>query len=146
VPKQGELSLTQRGPDDKSGLRERHEPVAGKSLPDQADKPPAVEAAGKQVKGAKASPGRGPAPVSLPKDAVLRGGDKPAEDDPAKTKHDARRADAPAAKDQANQAQKPGNSAAPQSAPDARKLMIEDGVPEQDTPSHNGPGFGDLEM
>ena len=78
--------------------------------------------------------------------AVLRGGDKPSEDDPAKGKHEARRTDAPAAKDQANLVQKPDKSAARQNVADARKLMIEDGVPEQDTPSHDGPGFGDLEM
>ncbi|OYZ12597.1 MAG: conjugal transfer protein TraD [Novosphingobium sp. 28-62-57] len=146
VPKQGELSLTQRGPDDKSAVPERQEPVAGKSLPEEADKPSATGTAGKQAKAAKASPGRGRGSVSLPKDAVLRGGDKPSEDDPAKGKDEARRADVPAAKDQMNQVQKPGKAAAPQSAPEARKLMIEDGVPEQDTPSHDGPGYGDLEM
>jgi hypothetical protein len=41
---------------------------------------------------------------------------------------------------------KPNKPAARQSVADARKLMLEDGVPEQDTPPHDGPDLGDLEM
>lgn len=146
VPKQGELSLSQRGPDDKSGLPERQEPIAGKNLPEEADKQLAAGATGKQANSANASPGRGRGPGALPTETVLRAGERRAEDNPEKGKQDARRTDAPATKDQANQAVKPEKPAARQGIADGRKLMLEDGVPEQDTPAQGGPDLGDLEM
>jgi hypothetical protein len=41
---------------------------------------------------------------------------------------------------------KPEKPAARQSVADGRKLMLEDGVPEQDTPAQGGPDLGDLEI
>lgn len=146
VPKQGELSLSPRGPDDKSGSSERQEPIAGKSLPEEADKPPARGATGKQANSAKASPGRGRATVALSTDPVLRVGEQRAEDNLEKGKQDARRPDALTTRDQANQALKPEKPAARQGIADGRKLMLEDGVPEQDTPAQGVPDLGDLEM
>ena len=146
VPKQGELSLTPRGPEDNSNLGEREEPVVGAGLREGTDKPSKTGPTERQGKGAKPSSGRGRVSVSLPKDAVLRAGERPAEDNPAKGKQDARRSDAPDAREQANQTQKADKSVARQSVAEARKLMLEDGVPEQDTPPHDGPDLGDLEM
>lgn len=146
VPKQGELSLSQRGPDDKSGLPERQEPIAGKNLPEEADKQLAAGATGKQANSANASPGRGRGPGALPTETVLRAGERRAEDNPEKGKQDARRTDAPTTRNQAYQAVKPEKPAARQGIADGRKLMLKDGVPEQDTPAQGGPDLGDLEM
>ena len=146
VPKQGELSLSPRMPDDKARLHERREQVPRDGLRESSDQPSRATRADRHAQGPKPPSDHERSAVTLPKDAVARGSERPTGDNPEKGKQDARRTDAPATRDQASQASKADKPAARQSVADARKLMLEDGVPEQDTPPHDGPDLGDLEM
>ena len=56
------------------------------------------------------------------------------------------RSDLPQAKPPSDKPQAVDRTAQRQLEPEARKLMLEDGVPEQDQPSHEGPDLGDFEL
>ncbi len=82
----------------------------------------------------------------LPTNAALRKGDHPDEKDPSNSVKEGRRSDLPRANPHSDKPQAVDRTAQRQRDADARKLMLEDGVPEQDQPSHEGPDLGDFEL
>ena len=82
----------------------------------------------------------------LPTNATLRKGDHPDEKDPSNSVKEGRRSDLPRANPPSDKPQAVDRTAQRQRDADARKLMLEDGVPEQDQPSHEGPDLGDFEL
>ena len=82
----------------------------------------------------------------LPTNAALRKGDHPDEKDPSNSVKEGQRSDLPQAKPPSDKPQAVDRTAQRQLEPEARKLMLEDGVPEQDQPSHEGPDLGDFEL
>ncbi|WP_447953560.1 type IV secretion system DNA-binding domain-containing protein [Sphingopyxis chilensis] len=146
VPKQGVLALEPRKSAERtgSGLPADQDHPAGLTVdvrtPSTAapldgratDKPAHAEAAA-------------PA-VTLPKDAVLRAGAPAARNDPETHAKEPGRPDAPTSRDPANRPQAPDKPAERHADAEARRLMLEDGVPERDAPSREQPDLGDLEL
>ena len=82
----------------------------------------------------------------LPTNATLRKGDHPDEKDPPNGVKEGRRSDLPRANPLSDKPQAVDRIDQRQREAEARKLMLEDGVPEQDQPSHEGPDLGDFEL
>ncbi|AMU90267.1 type IV secretion system DNA-binding domain-containing protein [Sphingopyxis macrogoltabida] len=82
----------------------------------------------------------------LPTNAALGKGDHPDEKDPSNGVKEGRRSDLPRANPPSDKQQAVDRIAQRQREAEARKLMLEDGVPEQDQPSHEGPDLGDFEL
>jgi type IV conjugative transfer system coupling protein TraD len=137
LPKQGNLPLEQ-GLSAQDRTKEREPAKQGIKQPDpapQRTREAKPRKAGKGGGSASKSDKLGPA---LPKDAVVRKGSGAADSTP--------RSDAPMAKPPANPNPAAQQQVPRQNAGDARKLMLEDGVPEQELPSRSGPGLGDVEL
>ena len=84
--------------------------------------------------------------VTLPKDAVLRAGASPARNDPKAESKEPGRADAPTVRNPATRPQVPERPVERQADAEARRLMLEDGMPERDAPPREQPDLGDLEL
>ena len=145
VPKQGVLALEPRQPgeDRKSPVRDRQD--AATSLAGGVDAPSSATQRGR----AGDSPVRPDGPASgvpLPKDAVLRASAASGQQDLQKHAKEAVRPDAPAAREQALRPPAADKAAGRRGDAEARKLMLEDGVPERDPPPREEPDLGDLEL
>lgn len=146
VPRQGTLPLEPAVEVDAKQSRQQAAKRAEKDIPDDPSKP-----SGKSGHPRKSSPEahkatpRNSRPL-LPSNAALRKGDHPDEKDPSKSVKAGRRSDAPRAAPPSDKPQAADRTAQRQREAEARKLMLEDGVPEQDQPSHEGPDLGDLEL
>jgi type IV conjugative transfer system coupling protein TraD len=146
VPKQGTLPLEPAVEVDAKQSRQRVAKQAEKDIPDDTRKP-----SGKSGHPRKSSPEertatpRGSRPL-LPTNAALRKGDHPDEKDPSNSVKEGQRSDLPRAKPPSDKPQAVDRTAQRQLEAEARKLMLEDGVPEQDQPSHEGPDLGDFEL
>lgn len=146
VPKQGVLALELREAAEKS----RSEMPAGQDRPSHlridVGEPPATGADRRQAADVPAQANPASPRFALPKDAVLRAGTSSAGNDPARDAQEPGRPDAPVVKDPAS---RPQNADRPVGRPTdaaARKLMLEDGMPERDTPPREQPDLGDLEL
>ena len=146
VPKQGTFPLESAVDVDAKQLRQRVTKQAEKDVLDDTRK-----VSGKSSLPRRSSPEeraatpRNSRPL-LPTNAVLRKGDHPDEKDPANSGKEGRRSDLPRAKTPSHKPQAVDRAAQRQRETEARKLMLEDGVPEQDQPSHEGPDLGDFEL
>lgn len=145
VPKQGVLALEPRQPGEgqKSPLPDR--PGAGAGLAGGVDAPSSATQRGR----AGDTPARLDGPVSgvpLPKDAVLRASAASGQQDPQRDAKEAVRPDAPAAREQAHRPPAADKVSDRRGDAEARKLMLEDGVPERDPPPREEPDLGDLEL
>jgi type IV conjugative transfer system coupling protein TraD len=145
VPKQGVLALEPRQPgeDRKSPVRDRQD--AATSLAGGVDAPSSATQRGR----AGDAPVRPDGPASgvpLPKDAVLRASAASGQQDLEKDAKEAVRPDAPAAREQALRPPAADKAAGRRGDAEARKLMLEDGVPERDPPPREEPDLGDLEL
>jgi hypothetical protein len=146
VPKQGNLPLEPAAVADAKQARQQAAKKAEKDIPDDTEK-----ASGKSGHPRKSSPEASKAtPRSsrplLPTNAALRKGDHPDEKDPSNSVKEGQRSDLPRAKPPSDKPQAVDRTAQRQLEAEARKLMLEDGVPEQDQPSHEGPDLGDFEL
>ena len=146
VPKQGTLPLEPVVEADAKQSRQQAAKRAEKDIPDDPRKP-----SGKSGHRRKSPPEahnatpRNSRPL-LPTSAALRKGDHPDEKDPPNSVKEGRRSDLPRANPPPDKPQAVDRIAQRQREADARKLMLEDGVPEQDQPSHEGPDLGDFEL
>jgi len=146
VPKQGTLPLEPAVEVDAKQSRQRVAKQAEKDIPDDIRKP-----SGKSGHSRQSSPEertatpRNSRPL-LPTNAALRKGDHPDEKDPSNSVKEGRRSDLPRADQPSEKPQAIDRIVQRQREADARKLMLEDGVPEQDQPSHEGPDLGDFEL
>jgi hypothetical protein len=77
---------------------------------------------------------------------VLRASAASGQQDLQKHAKEAVRPDAPAAREQALRPPAADKAAGRRSDAEARKLMLEDGVPERDPPPREEPDLGDLEL
>ena len=82
----------------------------------------------------------------LPTNAAFRKGDHPDEKEPSNGVKEGSRSDLPRANPPSDKPQAVDRAAQRQREAEARKLMLEDGVPEQDQPSQEGPDLGDFEL
>ena len=145
VPKQGVLALEPRQPgeDSKSQMPNRQDAAAG--MPSGFETPSSGARVGR-AGAAPARPDRTASGVTLLKEAVPRAGApsgrKDAEKDPQATP----RTDTPAAREQTVRTQPVDKPADRRGDAEARKLMLEDGVPERDPPPREEPDLGDLEL
>lgn len=146
VPKQGVLALEPRDVTEKS----RSEVPSGQDRPSDirvdVGAPSATGAHGRHAADVPAQANPAPPAFTLPKDVVLRAGTPSAGNDPARDAQEPGRPDAPVVKDPAG---RPQNADRPVGRPtdaDARKLMLEDGMPERDAPPREEPDLGDLEL
>jgi len=146
VPKQGVLALEPHNPEDRS----RHQMPAGRNLASglpggmgasSVAGPQDGKARETQAQQDPAAPG-----VAFPKDAVLRAGASSAQNDPAKDAREPGRPDDPTVRNPANRPLPSDKAADRQSDAEARKLMLEDGMPERDAGPRAQPDLGDLEL
>lgn len=145
VPKQGVLALEPRQPgeDRKSPVRDRQD--AATSLAGGVDAPSSATQRGR-AGDAPVRPDGTASGVPLPKDAVLRASAASGQQDLQKHAKEAVRPDAPAAREQALRPPAADKAAGRRGDAEARKLMLEDGVPERDPPPREEPDLGDLEL
>jgi len=146
VPRQGELALFQPSP-----LPEHGDTNASQVSP--SDVPPGAAELGMAARGERdgnpdipAQPGDAEARPAFPKDAVLRASASEAESAPTEDKPGEQM---PAGRDKAGPKAAPptpDRTASKEEAAEARKLMLEDGVPERDTAAKDGPDIGDMEI
>ncbi|AIT79240.1 type IV secretion system DNA-binding domain-containing protein [Novosphingobium pentaromativorans] len=146
VPKQGTLPLESAVDVDAKQSRQRVAKQAEKDVLDDTRK-----VSGKSSLRRRSSPeGRAATPRNsrplLPTNATLRKGDHPDEKDPSNSVKEGRRSDLPRSNPPSDKPQAVDRIAQRQRETEARKLMLEDGVPEQDQPSHEGPDLGDFEL
>lgn len=146
VPKQGVLALepgaSDRTPTTPEGLKEADRARAN----DPTDKPSRAAQPGEKTRGAKASSDAAPIPIASRTGSGVRNDRTTAESDPEKDPKEAGRSDAPPAKAPASRSSDTDKAAGRTGEPEARRLMVEDGLPERDTPSREGPDLGDLEL
>lgn len=146
VPRQGTLPLEPVVEADAKRSRQQAAKQDEKDIPDDRRKP-----SGKSGHPGKSSPEermatpRSSRPL-LPTNATLRKGDHPDEKNPSKSVKEGRRGDLPRANPPSDKPQAVDRIAQRQRGAEARKLMLEDGVPEQDQPSQQGPDLGDFEL
>lgn len=145
VPKQGRLPLEQEPAGD---AKEPPKPPAKHHSNDGLSS--TEKAAGKRQRPAKSAPeqceaGERKTRPTLPKDVALRKAAGPEENDPSKDGRDGRRSDAPRAEPPPDKQHTADQTTQRQRDTDARKLMIDDGVPEQEQPSRDEPDLGDFE-
>lgn len=143
VPKQGVLALEPRQPGESpnAAMPARQDGVAGiLGGPDAA--PSGTQ--GSKAGDALVQPDRAASGVAFPKDAVLRAsaasGQQGLQTDPKAPG----RPDAPPASVPAHRSPAIDKAAEKRSDAEARKLMLEDGVPERDPPPREEPDLGDL--
>ena len=148
VPKQGELVLRRADPASQmpSDVDQR-EPLADAVTGShdgaaRGDTPGPAEGGHGRPEDRARSPLHPAAAPALPVDAVLRAG---ASDGQEPDRSETTRSDAPPSKFEPTQQQK-GKDAARGAAPLARRLMVEDGLPEPDQPVRDAPGLGDVDM
>ena len=146
VPKQGVLALEPRDVTEKS--RSEMPPAQDRPSDLRVDVgvPRATGAHDRHAANVPAQTNPAPPAFTLPKDAVIRAGTSSAGNDPARDAQEPGRPDAPVVKDPAN---RPQNADRPVGRPTdaaARKLMLEDGMPERDAPPREEPDLGDLEL
>ena len=149
VPKQGNLPLEIPA----AGLQAEQSARTPKATTDQPQRvvDPAEQAKpDRAAKRAQRSGKGGKAGPALPKDAAVRKGSGTSENEPRQDAKSPRRSDAPVVgkPDDPDQSARQVARAKPA---EARKLMLEDGVPEQDPPAQDipdrsGPDLGDFEM
>ena len=89
---------------------------------------------------------RGALLVTLPKHAVLRAGAPSARNDREMDAKKPDLPDVPTVRDPTSRPQTPDKPAERQADAEARRLMLEDGMPERDTPPREQPDLGDLEL
>jgi hypothetical protein len=77
---------------------------------------------------------------------VLRSGGRSAPNDPETDSKEPGRPDAPTVKGQAGRLKAPDKPVERQADAEARRLMLEDGMPERDAPPREQPDLGDLEL
>ncbi|MCB4860935.1 type IV secretion system DNA-binding domain-containing protein [Sphingobium sp. PNB] len=146
VPKQGVLALdpdaSDRTPTTQEGLKKADRARAN----DPKDKPSRAAQPGEKTRGAKASSDAAPIPIASPTGLGSRSDRTTAESDPERDAREAGRPDAPPAKAPASRPSDSDKAAGRTGEPEARRLMVEDGLPERDTPSREGPDLGDLEL
>lgn len=143
VPKQGVLALEPRQPagdatppapagrDLATGLPGGLDaPRSGPQVPKPGDPP--------------VRPGPASARTSLPKDAVLRAGSPSGRPEADKAPQATGRLDTPGARDRAARPQQVDKSGDRRGDAEARRLMLEDGVPERDPPPREEPDLGDF--
>jgi hypothetical protein len=87
-----------------------------------------------------------PIPIASRAGSGLRNDRTTAESDPERDAKEAGRSDALPAKAPASRSSDTDKAAGRTGEPEARRLMVEDGLPERDTPSREGPDLGDLEL
>jgi hypothetical protein len=146
VPKQGTLPLEPAVEVDAKQARQLAAKQDEKDIPDDIRKP-----SGKSGHPRKSSPEERTATPRnsrslLPTNATLRKGDHPDEKNPSKSVMEGRRSDLPRANPPTDKPQAVDRIAQRQREAEARKLLLEDGVPEQDQPSQEGPDLGDFEL
>jgi len=145
VPKQGVLALdpgaSDRTPMTEKGLREADRARAN----DPTDKPSRA-AQPEKTRGAKASSDAAPIPIASRPGPGSRSDRTTAESDPERDAREAGRPDAPPAKAPASRPTDTDKAAGRTGEAEARRLMVEDGLPERDTASREGPDLGDLEL
>ncbi len=144
VPKQGVLALEPRDVTEKSGSEMPPAQDPPSNLRIDAGAPSATGAHGRHAADVPAKANPAPPAFTLPKDAVHRAGTSSAGNDPPRGEPG--RPDAPVVKDPAS---RPQNADRPVGRPTdvaARKLMLEDGMPERDAPPREEPDLGDLEL
>ena len=146
VPKHGELALLQnRAALDRSDANTP--PDATREMPASAVEQGAAARGGRdRHPDISAQKGEVDARPAFPKDAVLRAGASEAE---AARTEDRAGERAPAGEGKVGQETAPpvpDKATSKEAAVEARKLMLEDGVPERDNASKDGPDLGDMEM
>ncbi|PAL19372.1 type IV secretion system DNA-binding domain-containing protein [Sphingopyxis sp. GW247-27LB] len=146
VPKQGTLPLEPAVEVDAKQARQLAAKKAEKDIPDETRK-----SSGKPSPQRKSTPEeRTPTPRTSrplqPTNTALRKGDHRDEKNPSKSVKEGRRSDLPRANPPSGKPQAADRIAQRQREAEARKLMLEDGFPEQDQPSHEGPDLGDFEL
>lgn len=146
VPKQGVLALEPHNPEGSVEPRTQAWQDVRPGLPDGAGRPSEAELKDGKAKDIGAHPERTIPAVALPKDAVLRARAEASENDPARDAREPSRPDAPRVGAPESRPHASDNAADRQSGAEARKLMHEDGMPEPDTPTREGPDLGDLEL
>jgi hypothetical protein len=139
VSKQGVLALERRqaGEDPKSQMPDRQDAAAGFDTPSSGARVGRADAAPARPDGTASD-------VTLHKEAVLRAGAPAGRQDAEKDPHATPRTDTPAAREQALRTQQADKPADRRGDAEARKLMLEDGVPERDAPPREEPDLGDL--
>lgn len=144
VPKQGRLALESRPsvePHGDAGRSDRKRRGPEREI--QPD-PARARTGGRRGSEKSAPDERERSAPTLPKDIALRTG-KTASDLSERADDEPYRSDAPTPK--ATPGRGPREQSEVRQAPsDARKLMLEDGVPEGDAPPEPGPDLGDLEI
>ncbi|MGX7952969.1 type IV secretion system DNA-binding domain-containing protein [Tsuneonella sp. HG249] len=146
VPKQGVLALESHNPEGSVEPRMQAGQDVRSGLPDGAGRPSEAELKDGKAKDIRAHPERIAPVVPLPKDAILRADAAATENDPARDAREPGRPDAPRVGVPESRPHASDNAADRQSDAEARKLMLEDGMPEPDTPTREGPDLGDLEL
>ena len=146
VPKQGVLALEPHNPEGSVEPRMQAGQDVRSGLPDGAGRPSEAELKDGKAKDIGAHPERIAPVVPLPKDAVLRADAAATQNDPARDAREPGRPDAPRVGVPESRPHGSDNAADRQSDAEARKLMLEDGMPEPDTPTREGPDLGDLEL
>lgn len=146
VPKQGTLPLEPVVEADAKRSRQQAAKQDEKDIPDDIRKPSGKSGHPRKSspEASKATP-RNSRPL-VPTNAALRKGDHPDEKEPSNSGKEGRRSDLPRANPAPDKPQTVDRAAQRQRETEARKLMLEDGVPEQDQPSHEGPDLGDFEL
>jgi hypothetical protein len=139
------LSLEPRDREEPRQPSDRARKDDQKRTPEPSEKPSVNGKQGAKAGRDKAAASTASVPIAAPGGTTPGTGRAPAEGDPERDARESGRPDAPAVKPPARTAQQPEKPASRQAA-DTRKLMLEDGVPEQDTPSREGPDLGDMEM
>ena len=146
VPKQGTLPLEPELVGDKKEPRQKRARHGRDDTFNGPEKP-----AGKRDRSQNPTPEQGKTGArstrpTLPKDVALRKGACAAETDPLKDAKESRRTDAPQVETPSRSQPPTDQTAQRQGEVAARKLMLEDGVPQQDEPSRDGPDLGDFEL
>ena len=144
VPKQGRLALEPRPAVKPHGNAARSDRKQMGPERESQPEPARARTGGRRSSEKSAPDERELSAPSLPKDVALRTG-KTASDPSEKADDEPYRSDAPTSK--ATPGRGPREQSEVRQAPsDARKLMLEDGVPEGDAPPEPGPDLGDLEI
>jgi type IV conjugative transfer system coupling protein TraD len=146
VPKQGVLALEPRDPAERTdpGLPAGQDHREGLTV--DVGTPSAAGLHDGKGADARAHSGLAAPAVTLPKDAVLRASVSPNRRDPETDAKEPGRPDAPTVRGHANRPQAPDKPAERQADAEARRLMLEDGMPERDVPPREQPDLGDLEL
>jgi hypothetical protein len=146
VPKQGELALAQSSPVSERG--DENPPLTPpRDAPSLTPERVATAGdAGERDPNGQTQQGPAGAKPTYPKDAVLRAGASEAEVTRAEGKAGEHGRDGLGKTDRETEPPVLEKPAGREAAAAARKLMLEDGVPERDGAAKDGPDLGDLEL